>query len=122
MLIEDPDDPFARPSGFGDRNAFDKKEKGPMVWITLPTDFGSAAYATRRAGAIDEHLDFIIRGKDQLRGIFDYWLEPSGRLRQYLWAHRPEDVKRAESCWMCFHRTWSSLCSGFSWGTTGDAT
>jgi hypothetical protein len=95
MLIEDPDDPFAGPSGFGDRNAFDKKEKGPMVWITLPTDFGSAAYATRRAGAIDEHLDFIICGKDQLRSIFDYWLEPSERLRQYLWAHRPEDVERA---------------------------
>lgn len=95
MLIEDPDDPFGQPSGFGDRNAFERGEGGPMIWITLPADFGSAAYAARRASAIDEHLRSITSATDQLRGIFDYWLEPSERLRQYLWAHRPNDIERA---------------------------
>ena len=28
-------------------------------------------------------------------GAFDYWLEPSRPLRQYLWAYKPEDEERA---------------------------
>jgi hypothetical protein len=95
MLIGDPDDSLAQPSWFGDRNAFENKEPGPTLWTTLPQDFGSPRYATRRADAIDKHFEFIAGGKGQLREIFDYWVEPSEGLRHYLWAHRQADVERA---------------------------
>ncbi len=31
----------------------------------------------------------------ELLWTFDYWTLPSADLRQYLWAHRPDDVARA---------------------------
>ena len=95
MLIEDPEDPRGQQSAFGDRNAFENKVKSPMVWVTLPADFGSAAYATRRTDAINEHFNLIAGVGNDLLGLFEYWIEPSERLRQYLWAHREQDIQRA---------------------------
>jgi hypothetical protein len=33
--------------------------------------------------------------EDDLLSLFDYWTGPSEEFRQYLWAHRPEDVEKA---------------------------
>jgi len=94
MLIQGYDDPLCRMVSFGDRIAFEEKRPGEMIWTHLPSDFGSKGYAERRAAAIDEHFDEILLDDDPL-WLFDYWLEPSEGLRQYLWAHRPEDIARA---------------------------
>lgn len=37
----------------------------------------------------------LAEGRDSLLEAFDYWREPSADLRQYLWAHHPEDVEKA---------------------------
>ena len=94
MLIQDPDDPLSQPNGFGDRNAFDRGERGERIWTFLPEDFGSSSYALRRASAVEEHFRFLETGKENLLGTFDYWISPSEPLRQYLWAHRKTDLDR----------------------------
>lgn len=94
MLIQGYDDPLCRMVSFGDRIAFEEKRPGEMIWTHLPSDFGSKGYGERRAAAIDEHFNEMLLDDDPL-WLFDYWLEPSEGLRQYLWAHRPEDIARA---------------------------
>ena len=44
---------------------------------------------------IQEHFDLIPEDKEELLWVFDYWVEPSAHLRQYLYAHRWEDVAKA---------------------------
>ena len=95
LLIEDPSDPKIRPAGFGDRNAFDKGIKGQVIWIMFPEDFGTTGYAKRRGNAIKKHFMDFPNNKDELLWLFDYWLEPSANFRQYLWAHRQEDIIKA---------------------------
>ncbi len=96
LLIQDPDDPRVRIVGFGDRTAFEEGPKNQeLVKTHLPEDFGTPGYATRRAEAIEEHLASIPKEKRELLWTFDYWVPHSAGLRQYLWAHRPEDVERA---------------------------
>ena len=97
LLIQDHSDPNVRMVGFGDRFASEKKIKGEQIWTFLPEDFGKSGYASRRAKAIDEHFASLLNfeTKDNLLWTFDYWVEPSADLRQYLWAHRDEDVVKA---------------------------
>lgn len=97
LLIQDHSDPNIRMVGFGDRFAFEQKTKGEQILTFLPEDFGKSGYASRRAKAIDEHFASILNfeNKDDLLWSFDYWVEPSADLRQYLWAHRDEDVAKA---------------------------
>ncbi|MCK4820979.1 hypothetical protein KA005_34760, partial [bacterium] len=97
LLIQDHSDPNVRMVGFGDRFAFEQKTKGEQIWTFLPEDFGKSGYASRRAKAIDEHFTSLLNfeNKDDLLWSFDYWIEPSADLRQYLWAHRDEDVAKA---------------------------
>jgi len=57
--------------------------------------FGSPGYGKRRARQIDHHLARLASERDELIWTFRYWLEYSGDLRQYLWAHRNQDVERA---------------------------
>lgn len=92
LLIQDPGDPLRYFAGFGDRTAYDAGKKGEMVWTFLPKDFGRPGYATRRSEAISEHFRIL---EDDLVWLFNYWLEPSKDLRQYLWAHSEDDVMRA---------------------------
>jgi hypothetical protein len=94
MVIQSYDDPLVRMVSFGDRHAFEENRATAKVWTHLPSDFGSTGYGKRRAAAIDEHFDEMLRCDDPL-WLFDYWLGPSEGLRQYLWAHRPEDLARA---------------------------
>jgi len=93
LLIEDPVDPQGRMIAFGDRTAFDLGLPSELIWMRLPEDFGTTAYVNRRSTEIDRHLapDF----PDELEWLFDYWLDGSKEFRQYLWAHRPEDVETA---------------------------
>lgn len=94
LVIQDPGDEFRQFVGFGSRTAFDAGEPGEQIMTFLPKDFGTPGYAQRRAQALDEHFALL---QDDLTWLFDYWLEPSTNLRQYLWAHRDEDVKRART-------------------------
>lgn len=91
-LIQDPGDPLNRLCGFGSRTAYEENRVGELISIYLPQDFGTPAYASRRARAIDDHLDLL---KDDVIWLFDHWLTPSSDLRQYLWAHKESDVATA---------------------------
>ncbi|RWC57891.1 MAG: VRR-NUC domain-containing protein [Mesorhizobium sp.] len=100
LLIEHPSDERNRMAGFGSRSAFENGIPAEMIWIQLPEDFGTPAYGRRRKEAIDEHIDFFLKPdgfaqRGHLLELFDYWRGASGRLRQYLWAHRDADVDRA---------------------------
>lgn len=95
LLIQDPTDPLVRVVGFGDRSAFDERRSGQQIWTHLPEDFGTPGYATRRESAITKHFESIPQNKEELLRLFDYWIEPSSGIRQYLWAHRSSDIERA---------------------------
>jgi hypothetical protein len=95
LLIQDPLDPYVRMAVFGDPCAFEARTSGEMIWTPLPSDFGSPVYAHRRVSAIEKHFAFLPKQKNELLWLFDYWLEPSYEFRQYLWAHRHQDVKKA---------------------------
>ena len=95
LLIQDPADPKLRMVMFGDREAFEKKEAGREIRTFLPSDFGTPGYGVRRAREIEEFLADLPEEREELIWHFDYCLEPSGNLRQYLWAHGSEDVAKA---------------------------
>jgi hypothetical protein len=91
-LIQDATDPDNRIVGFGDRRAFDAGMHGKLIWTRLPDDFGTRGYGVRRAEAIKKHLSAVMC---EPRQRFDLWLGPSDDLRQYLWAHRNEQIQVA---------------------------
>lgn len=93
MWVQAPADPFLRPSGIGTRPGEGGSDE--MIWTMLPADFGRQAHGDRRRVELERHLDFIGATAKDLRWAFDYWLEPSRPLRQYLWAYKPEDEQRA---------------------------
>lgn len=95
LVIQDPTDPLIRIEGFGDRKAFEERQPSEIVWFHRSPDFGTKGYATRRAKEINEHLSPFWIEDGVMQGLFDYWLGPSEKLRQYLWAHRDTDVQRA---------------------------
>jgi hypothetical protein len=96
LLIQDPADRLNRLASFGDRSAFDKGTEGKPISTFLPEDFGSSGYYERRKEAIKAHLESIPEDKDELLWTFDYWIEPSNNFRQYLWAHRQNDIETAK--------------------------
>lgn len=95
LVIQDPADPHVRIVGFGDRTSFDAGLPSRQIWLSLPDDFGTPAYGKRRDAAIREHLSPAMQDRDKLEWLFDYWLAYSEALRQYLWAHREDDIKTA---------------------------
>lgn len=96
LLIQDPQDIRGRIVEFGNRTAFEEKCESETIWTRLPEDFGTSGYAIRRNEAIEKHFAMLFpNDKEELLGLFDYWLQPSEALRQYLWAHRAEDVDKA---------------------------
>ncbi len=95
IVIQDMTDPQIQTVAFGERAAFESGARGPMVHTVLPNDFGTKAYAKRRTDSIEEHFLQLPTSKDELLWTFDYWTKPSKDLRNYLWAHRPDDVARA---------------------------
>lgn len=95
LVIQDSSDPQVRMVGFGDRTAVDAGVQDKQIWTLLPDDFGSPGYEERRRTAIDDHLSREMQEREELEWLFDYWLEPSQELRQYLWAHREKDIETA---------------------------
>ncbi len=94
-VIQDRCDPRVRTVGIGGRDAYDQRLHSELIWIRLPSDFGTADYARRRAKAITKHLAAIAETSTELLRLFDNWLAPSVGLRQYLWAHRRESIETA---------------------------
>lgn len=93
LVIEDADDNMGRVVQFGSRNDFDSKSNQEgMITTILPDDFGSRLYYERQKELIAWHLGEL----DDLDWLFDYWLEYSSNLRQYLWAHRNKDIRKAK--------------------------
>lgn len=95
ILIQDPDDPFCRTASFGERSAYERDRSKEIISTSLPSDFGTPGYSVRRAKQIASHLNSLNEGADNIAWLFDYWLEPSWGLRQYLWAHRDDDIVTA---------------------------
>jgi len=93
LWVQDPADPLVRPAGV--RRKGEGGTDGQLVWTLLPADYGRQAHADRRQAKLEEHLDFIGTTTEDLLRAFDYWLEYSRPLRQYLWAYSPEDEQRA---------------------------
>jgi hypothetical protein len=58
---------------------------------------GAPAYGVRRKDAIETHLSAEMLDRSNLLWLFDYWVEPSFPLRNYLWAHHEEDVRAARN-------------------------
>jgi hypothetical protein len=95
LLIQDPRDPEQRVIGFGDRLAFDARRAGKIVHTCLPSDFGTSGYGRRRRRAIEAHLRRLPKDTSELVWTFDYGLDHSAELRQYLWAHHDEHINAA---------------------------
>lgn len=100
LLIEDPfDEKNDKPKGFGNRDDFDNKVKpSRLIWMFKPDDFGSAYYAKRRKKAIIKYFkEMVPKNKSNYMWTFDYSLPHSENFRQYLWAHRKEDIAVAKT-------------------------
>jgi VRR-NUC domain len=95
VLIEDPEDPLVDDIMFGERSSEGMGRS--VVTATLPRDFGKPGYATRRAAAVQAHLESLPTTQASLEATFDFSLEGSTNLRQYLWAHSDAAMQRARS-------------------------
>jgi hypothetical protein len=95
LMIQDPNDPRVRFVGFGDRAVYEAGTKPPVIWTPLPEDFGAEGYAASRREAVERHFEYLPPDRGELLWVFDYWRPHSADLRQYLWAHRSDDVDRA---------------------------
>lgn len=95
LVIQDHTDPHVQFRGFGDRASFEVGLQSRMIWTPLPDDFGTPGYGKRRALAIQKHISPHMRDRDELKWLFSYWLPYSEPLREYLWAHRKEDIETA---------------------------
>lgn len=97
-VIQDPSDPLVSAVNFGDRNDFDTSDQLPQLIETLlPSDFGTAGYFSRRGEKILQHISKLRNMAD----LYQDWLANSEGLRQYLWAHRPQDVSTAGKVVQC---------------------
>lgn len=97
LLIQDGTDEYCRMVMFGDRLAYENKTNAPDIYTTLPRDFGTPNYYNRRISEIEKYFNFYLKGRDKedLLFLFDLWVGPSYNLRQYLWAHREDDLKKS---------------------------
>lgn len=95
LVIQDPNDPNVQMYLFGERSAYEADRSKNPIWVPLPSDFGTSGYAERRSVQIKNHFEMLLENKEDLLGLFDYWLPYSEGLRQYLWAHREEDISKA---------------------------
>ena len=94
-VVCDETDPFARQALFGTRDSSDRDQSGSMIGCTLPSDFGTPGYGTRRAQVIETHLASIGSSQQELRAAFERAVKRSEPLRQYLWAHRADAISTA---------------------------
>ncbi|WP_407283216.1 VRR-NUC domain-containing protein [Methanolobus sp. WCC1] len=97
LVIQDPQDSHCQVVGFGRRGKFENETKNDLIWTGLPFDFGTKGYYNRRLNEITSHLQSLPKNKQDLLWCFDYWIEPSANLRQYLWAHASKDIDIARN-------------------------
>lgn len=97
LVIQDPTDDHVQMAGFGERSAYEKNREKMPIWVPLPDDFGGSGYYTRRALEIQCHFAPEMEDKENLLWLFNYWVPYSEGLRQYLWAHRENDVEKART-------------------------
>ena len=100
LLIQDDADSRCGMCGFGAKMAYPSLSltKDELLWILKPDDLGSTGYAERRSEAIDEHFKSMLPpDRGELLLLFDYWIEGSTLLRDYLCAHDPSDVEKARA-------------------------
>ena len=95
LVIEDFSDARTRVVMFGAREGTAVPLFRGMTQAILPDDFGAAGYGDRRRNAIDEQIDGIPEDRDEWLWMFDYQISHSHRLREYLYAHDPETMRRA---------------------------
>lgn len=95
LVIQDVSDPHVQPVVFRDRKSFEEGLPSHQIWTHLPDDFGTSGYGLRRKAEIRHHLFPGMQNREELEWLFNYWLSDSEPLRQYLWAHRKEDVGTA---------------------------
>ena len=76
-VIQDRCDRRVRMVGILDRHAYDQRRPSEVIWIQLPSDFGSPDYSRRRAKALTKHLSAIPETTAELLELFDNWLAPS---------------------------------------------
>ena len=95
LLVQDSNDDKVRIVGFSNRHDTENSDSSSQdVWSHLPEDFGAIGYGERRKKEIDEHFSTMLIPGD-LSWLFEYWLEPSEKLRHYLWAHRKANIDTA---------------------------
>ena len=94
-VIQDRGDRQVRPVGVMAHPGYGHGESSEMIWIPLPSDFGTADYSRRRAKALTKHLAAIAETRTELLRLFDSWLAPSAGLREYLGANRRESIETA---------------------------
>ena len=94
LLIQDPTDPLRQMVGFRRELQGSDIEAGETILTFLPKDFGKPGFGRRRAREIEDHFRLL---EEDLEWLFDYWLDHSSGLRQYLHAHEPDDVERART-------------------------
>ena len=94
-VIQDRCDRQVRTVGIMARPGDGQGGPSELIWIPLPSDFGSSDYSRRRAKALTKHLSAIAETKGELLRLFDSWLAPSASLREYLGAHRRESIETA---------------------------
>lgn len=94
LVVQGPD-PNSQLVSFGDRSSVDDGVERPPIMTRLPIDFGKSGYIHRMREKIDEHFKLLGDTKADLLRAFDYWTYHSSGLRQYLWAHRGEDMAKA---------------------------
>jgi hypothetical protein len=93
LVVQDAGDENGQVVQFDCRDNFDLKLQTPsMVTTILPKDFGTKNYYERQSELIDWHLNEL----DDLNWLFEYWLHHSSDFRQYLWAHRKNDILKAK--------------------------
>ena len=100
LLIQDGADPLCGMCGFAAKMDYPSLSlaEGEQFLMLKPDDFGTTGYAERRAEAIGEHFESMLPpDRGELLWLFDYWIEGSAPLRDYLWAHDPFDVKKART-------------------------
>jgi len=93
-MIQDRCNRQVRTVGIMARPADDQGGPSELIWIPLPSDFGSSDYSRRRAKALTKHLSAIAETKAELLRLFDSWVLPSSDLRHYLGAHRQVETAR----------------------------
>ena len=119
-VIQDRSDCQVRDVGIMGRPSHGQERPSEMIWIALPSDFGTSDYSRRRVKALTKHLSAIAETQSELLRLFESWLAPSANLREYLGGHRRESIETARKLIGSFHQLFSKTCLATWSCITGD--